>query len=165
MRLISEAELNVYKDIEGSLIDIVPYHDDSVIYNDNRNTSTLSNRSKSQHINSRVKSLKQMAEEQRLRANNDQDVSTRQMESIDYILDLYDRNYLENNNSTPKMGCTNVNYSNVDFTKLSEIDFDTNRKAIQNFLEDITEEEESSFLYEKPKVPLKSILHKDIQLI
>ena len=144
---------------------MVYHHDDYDVQKND--VSNISSRSKSQYTKtSNTRSnLKYITSNNNLNPNSDHENKIKHDEQLQEVLALYDKHFLEYSISEFKVGKNKKSYVNVDFSKLDNLDFETNKQKVQDFLVEIQEEEEASINEEKTKTPLKSIIKEDIQLI
>lgn len=166
VRLIREADLNAYRDF-GKLPDNGVYHyNDYDARNHGGDNSTVSTRSKSQYTKGSNSGTNQRYVA-RSQVNKDTGESSKvkQDEQLRDVLALYDKHFLEYNTSEVKLGKSKGHYKNVDFSRLNELDFETNKQKVEQFLAEIREEEESSYGTEIRRTPIKTRVQDDIQLI
>lgn len=158
--------MNGYKDFERLPGARTMPRDDIDIRNNDGNTITVSTRSKSQYVkqNNSGTQLNQIDRQKRLRESTGQDNKARHEEQLNEVLAMYDKHFLEYNTNEIKLGKSKKDYKNVDFSQLNALDFETNKLRVQEFLEEIIEEDEIP-VDENNRSPVKSKKRYDIELI
>lgn len=166
MRLIKEADISAYRDFGNPDTEMNYSYDDYNSRSREKDINSTSNRSKSQftktsHKGTKLKSISTQKKPIEKPINTSK---IKQEEQLQEVLALYDKHFLEYKTNEVKLGKSSKVYKKVDFSKLDNLDFETNKQRVEDFMAEIREEE-AIHEEEQPKIPTKLLAHDDVELI